>query len=238
MNGIDGYCKHGKIFRNCYTCHIEHNPPKTEVDTLHEMISELKIRVSKLEEYKRLQDDNNKGFQYFSELAHKHYLDLHTRTEKLENSPFGKSATYHPLFKRLSELEEWTRKEEDAIRDKLKNLDEHRKKQIDENRAVSKHLSEIDVRLYKIEKPRITFDPGIWNTTEVRFVGAIPQPKQTLCMDKFTNPTPITFEQAFKAFMDLKTIKRKNGVRYVLQDQSFTTFSPDDIIATDWEICG
>lgn len=193
MSGIDGLCKHGKIFRNCYTCHIEHNPPKTEVDTLHEMISELKIRVSKLEEYKRLQDDVNKERAHL--INYKSYL---------------------------------------ALADEIKKLDEHRKKQIDENRAVSRHfdrldeeIKNLDEHLNKIEKkPRISFDPGRWDTTSVRFVSSV------------HIKTAGTFDEAFKAFMDLKTIKRKNGMRHVLRDQSCITFSPDDILATDWEICG
>lgn len=99
MVNAEVLCKHGKIPRNCYSCHVEFIPQeKSEMDALHETISELKIRVSKLEEYKRLQDDINKKDQYFLELSH----ELYTK------------------------------------------LEEHRKKQIDENRTVSKHLSQLD----------------------------------------------------------------------------------------------
>lgn len=57
-------CKHNRVPRNCYLCYMhrhEYDPTKkTTMDTLHETLSELKIRIAKLEEYKRLQDDENK----------------------------------------------------------------------------------------------------------------------------------------------------------------------------------
>jgi cell fate (sporulation/competence/biofilm development) regulator YlbF (YheA/YmcA/DUF963 family) len=56
-------CKHSMIQRKCYACHLEYinSQEKTQLDTLYETISELKIRISKLEEYKRLQVDENRA---------------------------------------------------------------------------------------------------------------------------------------------------------------------------------
>ncbi len=123
MSSRDGFCKHGIIARNCYSCHID----KTELDTLHETISELKVRVSKLEEYKRLQDDVNKDnkqdamnlyeFYYKLNEHHKKQMDenravsrhfdrLDEEVKKLQDSPFGKSPTYAPLFARLEKAEQ------------------------------------------------------------------------------------------------------------------------------------
>lgn len=59
MSSNQEYCKHNNITRNCYSCHLEHTYPKSETDTLHEKLTELTIRINKLEQYKRLQDDEN-----------------------------------------------------------------------------------------------------------------------------------------------------------------------------------
>ncbi len=95
-------CKHQRLPRNCYLCYMhrhEYEPTrKTPMDALHETISELKIRITKLEQYSRLQADHN-TLQREINLT----LDNH-----------------------------------------IKELNEHRKKQIDENRAVAKHFDDLD----------------------------------------------------------------------------------------------
>ena len=60
----ESMCRHNRSLRNCYECYLEYTNPKekTQLDTLYETICELKIRISKLEEYKRLQDDLNKSY--------------------------------------------------------------------------------------------------------------------------------------------------------------------------------
>lgn len=283
MVNNEALCRHERIARNCYTCHLEYNYPqeKSELDTLYESISELKVRISKLEEYKRLQDDisleNNNYIKALYEFYYKlddnrkkqidenravskHFDDLdadikvlkdgpyerddkimreveesskkwnvffldsfNERITKLENSPFGKSPTYEPLFKRLHELEV-----------EIGNLkSEHASKHL-----VAHHYLTITDRLDKLEnKITTSFDPGILDTTIVRCTGTGEIPKETLCMDKFTThkTNELTFEEAFKEFMNGKTLSRSR-VRYYMTERNSPTFSPDDILATDWEI--
>ncbi len=261
MSSIDGFCKHGITSRNCYSCHSE----KTELDTLHETISELKIRVSKLEEYKRLQDDLNKGYQYFLENNHDLYIIL----------------------------------------------DNYRKKQIDENRAVSKHLTQLDndnaelnsrqndqdieteslhvmlhgwrrsidnnlgsahEKIMKLEEFKVRMEILFGDGTPP-MDGMRPYPyvhsslKETLCMDKFTKPkvcagqdgelgplifpgklktTGLTFEEALVALKSFKKIKRKHR-RYIDHcevldlkikpaDLQVFVFPLEDLFSSDWEI--
>lgn len=96
MEELKDNCKHNRIPRNCYLCYLhryDRKDNKTPMDTLHEKLSELQIRIAKLEQYKLLQDDMNTN-----------------------------------------------------IYQKVNFVDEHRKKQIDENRAVSKHFDELDLK--------------------------------------------------------------------------------------------
>lgn len=119
MSGIEGFCKHGNIWRNCYSCHIDFTYPKeiTPMDTIHETLSELKIRVSKLEEYKRLQDDINKERAHL--INYKSYLDLADEIKKLSDF-------------------------QSIINQRWATCVEHKNKQIDENRSVYKHLIDLD----------------------------------------------------------------------------------------------
>lgn len=228
MSGIEGFCKHGNIWRNCYSCHIDFTYPKeiTPMDTIHETLSELKIRVSKLEEYKRLQDDINKERAHL--ISYKSYLDLADEIKKLSDF-------------------------QSIINQRWSTCVEHKNRQIDENRSVYKHLIDLEESYQGLSaelrhlldstsksKEAFSQEPIILNLKdsngeEVQFVGKVNMPKETLCMDKFTNPAPMTFVQAFKAFNEGKAIFRKNSMRFVLMDRSAITFSPDDILATDWE---
>ena len=123
MDSTEDLCKHHKIKRNCYSCHIEHvhgEQEKTQLDTLHETISELRVRVSKLEEYKRLQDDQNTE-------VNKNIFDLND----FRNGQISVNSIH---VKHID------------------NLDEHRKKQIDENRALSKHLDRFDEEVKNLDE--------------------------------------------------------------------------------------
>jgi len=223
---MEDQCKHGKVTRNCYACHIDHVYSKTELDTLNESLSELKIRLSKLEQYLRLQADHN----------------------KLQQTIITELANH------------------------INELQEHRKKQIDENRAVSKHLTDLDESyqglshelrnlLEKLSdndfvkfdpadytdeddesKKSVTFDLGNGNRTEVRFVGNVTIPKETLCMDKFTKPktTGLTLEEAITAFKTGKKIKRKaywcDTLFMQLHNRESCSMDINDIMNDDWEI--
>lgn len=181
-------CKHGRIQRNCYICHLEFvypQNPKAEMDTLHETISELKVRVSKLEEYKRLADDE---------------------------------------IKKLSDFQS-------VINHRWSTCVIHKNKQIDENRAVSKHLTDLDesyqglsaeVR-HLLEISKKNGNPLLWTP----FVPSWVSTEKT---------KDLTFAEAFDVFMTGKTIHRKYGCRFTLMDASGITFSPNDILANDWVI--
>jgi len=320
MDNEIGLCKHGKISRNCYTCLTLHNPQeKTELDTLHEKLSELQIRVAKLEEYKRLQDDKNKSFQYFLDLNHEIYakLDQHrqkqidenravskrldeisgsilnsdvriceledwktdhesegetygedfekrdakleSRLKDLEESYQGLSAELRfvlekvndkTLQERLSQLEDWTRKDEERIYGKLdackgwlieleQKLAEI-KDQLNTQKDISVVLLDKFKQIIKTEIAQIHQESKInpLVNPDVRFVGNVTVPKETLCLEKFTVPSKIiSFNEAFFAFIAGKMIKRKNGHSYLLASCEAVTFSPNDILATDWEIC-
>lgn len=86
----EAYCKHLQVSRNCYSCFIERQEEQYQLSDALKLISDFAIRIAKLEEYKRLQDDINQS--------------LH------------------------------------AV---IGFCDEHRKKQSDENRAVSKHFDNL-----------------------------------------------------------------------------------------------
>lgn len=108
-------CKHSKVQRNCYACHLEYinSQEKTQLDTLHETICELKIRVSKLEEYKRLQDDLNKHIN--NDI---HNLNGHRKKQIDEN---------RAVSKHLTDLDEFysnQAKENKAIYDKFTNIND------------------------------------------------------------------------------------------------------------------
>ena len=62
MDNLDENCKHGQITRNCYSCYLHRNDnePVNFQDMIFSTLSELKIRIAKLEQYKLLQDDINK----------------------------------------------------------------------------------------------------------------------------------------------------------------------------------
>jgi seryl-tRNA synthetase len=200
MSNIEGFCKHGAIARNCYSCHIE----KTEVDKLYEKISELMVRVSKLEEYSRLQADHNN-------------LQREINT---------------------------------VLNNSVKDLDEHRKRQMDENRAVFKHLTDLEESYqglsaelrHLLQKPYFSFDPGMLDTTKVRFVSKIDIPKETLCMEKFTQQktTGLTFEQAITAFKAGKKIRFHDGMTessiYIPNIAHGYGFDYSDICRDHWEI--
>lgn len=116
-------CKHHRIPRNCYLCYLhrhDNTEGKTILDTLHETLSQLKIRIAKLEEYKRLQDDNNKE-------VNKCIFDL---------NDFMYAQIQH----------------NNISAERLKILEEHRQKQIDENRAVSNRFDAIDSWIRRVEK--------------------------------------------------------------------------------------
>lgn len=116
------YCKHQRIQRNCYSCHQEYlsgEKEKTTMDTLHEKISELMVRVSKLEEYKRHQHDIN--------------------IEQVKaNDMFCDSV--HDVEKDIKNLNDF----QSVINERWGTCVEHKNKQIDESRAVSKHLDDLD----------------------------------------------------------------------------------------------
>jgi hypothetical protein len=111
----EGNCRHSIIQRNCYACHLEYinSQEKTQLDTLHETICELKIRVSKLEEYKRLQDDLNKDHNNHKRKIKIHDEKLNILLVKMNNldlamtlaKDFDKTiAAYAENFKDFDEL--------------------------------------------------------------------------------------------------------------------------------------
>lgn len=77
MNDFMERCKHGvEHMFQCHMCFMEYAEDKREksaMDTLHEKLSELQIRIAKLEQYKLLQEDiNNEHLQFIKILiAHK-----------------------------------------------------------------------------------------------------------------------------------------------------------------------
>lgn len=233
MVNSGGLCKHLKISRNCYTCHLEYNYPKekTQLDTLHETISELKVRVSKLEEYKRLQDDKNKWFEYFYETSHKQYLEL----------------------------------------------DDHRKKQIDENRAISKHLDRLIEEIKNIDESVVALKDWLseheqegsayGNEFEKRdedlnkrikdleegYQGLFAELHFLLdkeCERQIKKTKGLTFEEAIAAFKLGKKIRREawDNKEYFLNLKKYEYDSRDsierkislidlaDILKDDWEI--
>ncbi len=238
MDSIETNCKHHRIPRNCYLCYMhrhDHDEKhyKTSMDTLHETLSELKIRIAKLEEYKRLQDDIN-GAQI---KANDVFCD-----------------TMHDFEKELKKISDF----QSVINQRWGTCVEHKNKQIDENRAASKHFDDLDsamevnvnilhekieqannwilkvekdltLRVFELERliesnkyvpfdeedyddevePPVILDMVDSNGEKVRFIGKIENPKETLCMDKFAKPktTGLTFEEAIIAFKAGKKIK-------------------------------
>lgn len=339
MDSTEDLCKHHKIQRNCYTCFVNRewsfDEDKTPLDTLHETISELRVRISKLEEYKRLQDDQNtevnknifdlndfrngqisvnsihvkhidnldehrkkqidenravskslddiredireltqrnNGLEFSLAIVPKNlenmveinFNDLNERLQKLENlSDFKKleacvldGAQTHltclKLEARVKELEENSIRVLDVFKEELmKKIDEVKtveqvretakkwREYFDENEAKLNEENQKMLEKLHMQKHKISIDPGSLDTTVIRCVGTGTIPAETLCMDKFAAPKNpgLSFDEAFHAFLTGKSIKQKGGTRFTLANPNAHTFTPNEILANDWEIC-
>lgn len=126
----ESQCKHNRISRNCYLCHMEFVGgtlrEKSEIDAPHKNLSDLMVRVSKLEEYKRLQDDRNIEQSKISDRIYDCMHDFEKELKEINKCIFDLNDFQNQqIFFNTS-------------------LEDHRRKQIDENRAVSKHLDQLD----------------------------------------------------------------------------------------------
>lgn len=214
-----------------------------EIDALHKTISDLKIRIAKLEEYKRLQDDTNTHNA-------KHNVSLC-----------------------------------DAMHDLEKDIHDHYAKQVDENRAVFKHLTQLDednaelnTTINDHELQLQLIPKNLENTMEVNIeilhakIEQLDSWREALGNDlgsahekimkledyiKLMNGDPecpaimgtrpfvstpkttgLTFGEAIVALKSGYAIKRPGGYSMVINKKSCHCYSISiaDIEATDWEI--
>lgn len=230
MSDTEGLCKHKNILRNCYSCHLEFTYPqeKTELDTLHEKISELMVRVSKLEQYARLQADHNelqreinatlneeiKKLQEHrknqideNRAVSKHLTDIDENIEWLKNSPFAKSRTYEPLFARLEKIEQGM---------KLWEIT-----QSGQNKKFNEEIKNLD-ESYQ----------GLFS--ELRFL------LDKECERQIKKTKGLTFEEAIADFKSGKTIRFHDGMSesclYKPQDGWSFGFSYNHMLGDHWEI--
>jgi chromosome segregation ATPase len=116
MEDSEPYCKHLRILRNCYSCfkEFEEQPePRnyfSEIDDAFKAIADFALRIGKLEEYKRLQDDRNAEQSKISDRIYDYIHDFEKDIKnhgqsiaKLENSPFDKPPLYIHLSAKVDE---------------------------------------------------------------------------------------------------------------------------------------
>ncbi len=250
MEEEDQNCKHQRIERNCYYCYLNRNgnEPVNFQDMIFTTLSELKIRISKLEEYRRLQDDVNREY-------YKHIIKYDEHIEMNFNKLSDESE------ERMKEIEVQQRHDMARITHHNEWLLEHD----DYKKKLFSHDDKINILLLKLNKLETAFkesqvyvpfdeddyadesEPPVIlnmvdsNSNDVRFVGNITVPKETLCMDKFTKPktTGLTFEEAITAFKAGKKIKRKEWAKFFyLQRNEIddSSINSTDMLAEDWEI--
>ena len=201
MDNLDENCKHGQITRNCYSCYLHRNDnePVNFQDMIFSTLSELKIRIAKLEQYKLLQDDINK----YSHIV-------------------------------------------------IGFCDEHRKKQIDQNVAVSNHLDCHDEDVRYLVKEKIILEKGCAEHNDKLNILLIRMDKLDLAIklateyvlfeesdyDDEPKTIGLTFEEAITAFKKGGKIKRERFVDFIHMDKDpFTeAITPRDIFENDWEI--
>lgn len=170
---VETPCKHNRIESQCYTCHVDNinSQEKTQLDTLYEIICELKIRISKLKEYKRLQEDLNKHINndiqnlnghrknQFDENrdVSKYLAELYENINRLETTQTSQNRNFNNRISSLEKTTELTNEfdfveESDSIVKMNVNIPKvlHKKmkqKAIDDDRTVTDIVIEV---LWKI----------------------------------------------------------------------------------------
>lgn len=96
MDSSQDQCKHNRISRNCYLCHMEcvggTLKEKYEFDTMQQNISRLEIRTTKLEQYARLQADHNALQEEINRTLNNYIKELQQQHIKIERD-------YHELVR-------------------------------------------------------------------------------------------------------------------------------------------
>lgn len=212
-------CKHNNIKRNCYNCFVEswwgNDDDKKPMDTLNEKLSELQIRIAKLEQYKLLQDDMN------TNLYQKvNFVDEHRKSQINENRAVSKH--FDILDVRVTELSEWTRKEEDRIHDKIKDvwhaIDHHAECGVEQ----AKQMKDLTLRICELEKANefVPFEESDY----------IDEPKTS----------GLTFEEAIGYFIKGKSIQYFDGITrgelYTPHKNVAYFFDYNLMLTSHWEV--
>ncbi len=219
-------CKHQRLPRNCYLCYLHRhdNEPVNFQDMIFTTLSQLKVRISKLEEYKRLQDDVNgaHGNQLFA--LHDLRLSLIQDIKEINKCIFA-----------LNDFKNMQITNYMQTSGELNVLHEHRKKQIDENRAVSKHLDELDSEIDRQLKNQNNINVVLLDKFKSIIKDEIIKTKEDMVATPIKT-TGLTFEEAITLLKAGKniTIKGSNNYMHVIMDHNM--FSRAEILSNDWEI--
>jgi len=191
-----------------------------DIDKIFEAMSELKFRIAKLEEYKKLQIDVNvETSKFLNELEDRVKIIEKMNQQCIEANPIKDIYSWFKIYddkinKYIFDLNDFKNAQvtyNKMTDSELLNLHEHLKKQIDENRAVSKHLTDLEESYQGL-------------SAELRYL--LEKPKKT---------TGLTFEEAILAFKTGKTIKSFEAYEYNISKCTFVINSRE-ILSNDWEI--
>lgn len=259
-------CKHNRLPRNCYLCYLHRNDnrDKTPMDTLHETISELKIRIAKLEEYKRLQDDDIREHhkQHVGNITYltKEKIILEKRIDEFEDFHLQQIQHNTNLLERMHDTE--VQQRHDGAR--LINLEDEITKINGWINALDTDCGSAHEKIIKLEQTnQQAIDANPIKDIYERFAEIERQSKNqnninVILLDKFKSvikdeiiktkecmvATPIKttgldFEEAITVFKTGKKIKRKEWAKFFyLQRNEIddNSINSTDILAEDWEI--
>ena len=126
----------------------------------------------------------------------------------------------------------------DSISLRVKKLEEHHVRQIDENRKVSQRLDELTEQMERqFEKNRLMVDIIDELRKKDEFLYTQIHEKFDRLSDKKEKKTGLSFEEAFKALMKGKKIHRNSNYgNTIVAISGRNIFSMNDIRANDWEI--
>lgn len=107
MDSIEENCKHNRLPRNCYLCYLHRhdNEPVNLQDMIFTTLSELKVRIAKLEEYKRLQDDDIKKQDEARKEQFKESYVIHEKVKHMQDQQNYHEEKLNILLIRMDKLD-------------------------------------------------------------------------------------------------------------------------------------
>lgn len=236
MFNTESLCSHGNIPQNCPSCNLVYIRPqeKSELDTLRETISELKTRVSILEEHQKKQIDENYAVS-------KHLDDLYG-WKKVLDSDLGSD------YERIMELEYSDKERNKSYRylrervEKLENFSDFKKLEECLFNGLQTHLTilNMETRLKELEEWTRSDEDAIYlrlNKLEKHILFMLSDHKTQVNESKTTG---LTFEEAMTAFKSGKKIRFHDGMSvstiYEPKKPWAFGFGYDEIQRDQWEI--